>query len=106
MSLLTNLLKKKALYTLARPFLVVGAAFISPPRPQPRSRVLNLGLRFFIVEPNQQGPQNGAKPREEQQTRQEIPKHHFREVLSESRGISPYLTGLLVVGFGLTAYGL
>ena len=105
---LTNSLKKKV---LARPLLVAGAALIWPPSFQPHSRVSHLGVRSFIVEPNQQGPQSGAKsctkqPREEQRARREIPNHRFREVLSESRGISPYLTGLLVVGFGLTAYGL
>ena len=107
----TNSLKKGALCTLARPFLVAGATFIQPPNFPPRSRVSYLGVRAFIVEPNQKGPRNGAKadrehPRKEKQARQEIPNDHFRKTSFESRGISPYLTGLLVVGFGLTAYGL
>lgn len=108
---LTNSLTKRALYTLARPSLVAGATFIRPPSFPPRSRVSYLGVRSFIVEPNQQGPLNGAKagteqPGGEQRAQQEIPKDHFGEVSSESHGISPYLKGLLVVGFGLTAYGL
>jgi len=103
----TNSLKKGAPYTLACHFLVPSATRIRPPNFTPRSRVSHLGVRSLIVDPTQQGAQNGKEqPRQEQQARQEIPKDHFREASFESRGISPYLTGLLVVGFGLTAYGL
>ncbi|KIM39870.1 hypothetical protein M413DRAFT_186178 [Hebeloma cylindrosporum] len=102
---LTNSLKKGASHTLARPFLVAGATSIRPPRFPPRSRVSYLGVRSFIVEPNRQGPQNGANA-DRERAQQEIPKNHSPEASSESRGISPYLTGLLVVGIGLTAYGL
>jgi len=103
----TNSLQKGAPYTLARHFLVTSATRIRPPNFTPLSRVSYLGVRSFIVDPTQQGAQNDkGQPREEQQPRQEIPKDHFREASFESRGISQYLTGLLVVGFGLTAYGL
>jgi hypothetical protein len=106
---LTNSLKKTAPYTLARFFSAVDA--MSPSLRRRRCRISHLGVRSFIVEPNRQGPQEGGKedgeqPRQTQQTLQEFPTNDYIEPPPVPRRISPYLTGLLVVGFGFTAYGL
>jgi len=103
---LTNSLKKGAPYTLSCRFLATGSSTSLSPRP--RSLVAHLGFRSFIVEPNQQSSQKGdrKKPCQDQQTQQETPTNDYFEPPFTSRGISPYLTGLLVVGFGLTAYGV
>ena len=102
---LTNSLRKGVPYNLVCRFLAAGATSLSL---RPRSRVSQLGYRSFIVEPNQQNSpkEDREKPRQDQQTQQEIPTGDYLEPPSTSRGISPYLTGLLVVGFGLTAYGV